>query len=217
MIIEIIDSIELKLHTEEEVFSPKGVDAGTKAMLSYVNLTKEDKVLDLGCGYGIVGIWSAKQICSERVTMCDINPLAIACSKRNAIENGVAEGLTILESDGLNQIQDNDFTVILSNPPYHVDFSVPKHFIEQGYKKLKLGGKMYMVVKRKDWYRNKLISVFGGVTVHEKDGYFIFIAEKRPRKEIRPQASPLSMNKKGAGNEQKLSKKLARKKKRIKS
>ncbi len=201
MIIERIDDIELKLHTEEEVFSPKGVDAGTKAMLTYVTLTKEDKVLDLGCGYGIVGIWAAKQIGSDHVTMCDINPIAVSCSKRNAFENQVEEGLTILESDGLSQVQDKDFTLILSNPPYHVDFSVPKQFIEQGFKKLKLGGKMYMVVKRKDWYKNKLTSVFGGVTIQEKDGYYIFIAEKRPKKE-----------KVSAPKEQKLSKKLARKK-----
>lgn len=201
MINELIGNIELKLHTKDEVFSPKGVDAGTKAMLTYVNLTKEDKVLDLGCGYGIVGIWTAKQIGSEHVTMCDINPIAISCSKYNAIENGVEKDLTIIESDGLSQVLDNDFTLILSNPPYHVDFSVPKQFIEQGFKKLKLGGKMYMVVKRKDWYKNKLTSVFGGVTVHEKDGYFIFIAEKRPK------------NKKASVvKEQKLSKKLARKK-----
>jgi 16S rRNA (guanine1207-N2)-methyltransferase len=201
MIKELIGTIELKLYTDEDVFSPKGVDAGTKAMLSYVTLTNEDKVLDLGCGYGIVGIWAAKQIGSKCVTMCDINPKAISCSKHNALENGVEEGLTILESNGLTQIEDHDFTLILSNPPYHVDFSVPKLFIEQGYKKLKFGGKMIMVVKRKDWYKNKLTSIFGGVTVHEKDGYFIFIAEKRAK-----------TKKTSAPKEQKLSKKLARKK-----
>lgn len=203
MIKETLDSIELNLYTQEEVFSPKGIDTGTKAMLSYVTLAKEDKVLDLGCGYGIVGIWSAKQIGAGNVTMCDISPNAIACSKQNAILNGVAEGLSILESDGLSGIEERDFSLILSNPPYHVDFSVPKKFIEQGYKKLKPGGKMYMVVKRKDWYKNKLTSVFGGVTMHEKDGYFVFIAEKRPHTKKAP-----------AQNEQNLSKKLARKKKK---
>lgn len=201
MIKELLKNIELSLYTEEEVFSPKSIDTGTKAMLSFVKLTKEDKVLDLGCGYGIVGIWAAKQIGAKQVTMCDINPIAVACSKRNAILNEVEEGLTILESDGLSNISDQDFSLILSNPPYHVDFSVPKQFIEQGYKKLKLGGKLYMVVKRKDWYKNKLISVFGGVMIQEKDGYYVLIAEKRPIKKQAP-----------VPKEQKLSKKLARKK-----
>lgn len=200
MIIEQINGIDLKLLTDEEVFSPKGIDTGTKAMLSYVELTKEDKVLDLGCGYGIVGIWVAKQIGSDRVTMCDINPKAIECSKLNAKNNGIEENLTILQSDGFENIKDHEYSIILSNPPYHVDFSVPKHFIEQGYRKLKLGGKLYMVVKRKDWYQNKLTSVFGGVTIHEKDGYYIFIAEKRKKEII---AKPQKENK--------LSKKLSRK------
>jgi 16S rRNA (guanine1207-N2)-methyltransferase len=201
MIHEIIENIELNLYTDDEVFSPKGVDTGTKAMLSYVSLTSEDKVLDLGCGYGVVGIWAAKQIGSNHITMCDIDPKAVACSIRNAIKNQVADGLTILESDGLQEIKEDNFTLILSNPPYHVDFSVPKQFIEQGYKKLKLGGKLFMVVKRKDWYKNKMTSVFGGVTICEKDGYIILIAQKRPVKK-----------KIFVPKEQKLSKKLARKK-----
>ena len=58
-----------------------------------------------------------------------------------------------------------------------------------------------MVTKRKDWYKNKIISVFGGVEIHEKDGYYIFIAQKRP-KERKP-----SNEKKENG----LSKKLTRK------
>lgn len=202
MIKETLESIELNLYTEEEVFSPKGIDTGTKAMLSYVTLAKEDKVLDLGCGYGIVGIWAAKQIGASNVTMCDISPTAIACSKQNAILNGVAEGLSILESDGLSNVGERDFSLILSNPPYHVDFSVPKKFIEQGYKKLKIGGKMYMVVKRKEWYKNKLTSIFGGVTIYEKDGYYVFVAEKRQHTKKAP-----------VHKEQKLSKKLARKNK----
>lgn len=44
-----------------------------------------------------------------------------------------------------------------------------------------LGGKLVMVTKRLDWYKNKLISVFGGVTIHEIDGYFVFVAEKREK------------------------------------
>ena len=58
-------------------------------------------------------------------------------------------------------------------------FTVAKRFIEKGFNRLKIGGKMYMVTKRKDWYKNKLISIFGGVRIHEIDGYYVFEAEKR--------------------------------------
>jgi 16S rRNA (guanine1207-N2)-methyltransferase len=59
---------------------------------------------------------------------------------------------------------------------------VPKHFIEKGFNRLKIGGKMFMVTKRKDWYFNKLRAVFGGVKVTEIDDYFVFCAEKRSMK-----------------------------------
>lgn len=117
--------------------------------------------------------------------MCDISEDAIQLSKINAFNNNVSN-LKIIKSNGLEDIIDNDFTLILSNPPYHVDFSVPKQFIEIGFKKLVIGGKMVMVTKRKDWYKNKLTSIFGGVKVIEINGYFVFIADKRlPHKPIK--------------------------------
>ncbi|HKL99509.1 MAG TPA: methyltransferase, partial [Mobilitalea sp.] len=70
----------------------------------------------------------------------------------------------------------------------------------KGYKKLIIGGKMLMVTKRKDWYKNKLTTVFGGVKVIETNGYYVFIAEKRIRKVVDE-----------AKNANQLSKKLKRK------
>lgn len=200
LIEEQVRGIDLVLNTNEEVFSPMAVDKGTRAMLSFVEFKQEDKVLDLGCGCGVVGILAAKQIGAENVVMCDVSENAVQLSKQNAVENGV-DGVTIRLSDGLRDISETGFTIILSNPPYHTDFAVAKEFIEDGFKKLALGGKMIMVTKRLEWYRNKLSSVFGGVTVKEKDGYYVFLAEKRgnykPKKEKK--------------NEQIMSKKLQRK------
>ncbi len=197
---EQIQGIALVLQTNEEVFSPGSVDRGTKAMLSFVKFTPEDKVLDLGCGCGIVGIYAAKQIGAEKVWMCDISENAVALSRENAGKNDV-EKVTVLQSDGLKEISETGFTLILSNPPYHTDFAVAKAFIEDGFKKLAIGGKMIMVTKRLDWYKNKLASVFGGVTVREKDGYYVFLAEKRGNRKP----------KKEKKNEQVMSKKLQRK------
>lgn len=193
-----IKGIKLEFETNENVFSPSGVDKGTLAMLSQVEFTSQDKVLDLGCGYGVVGILASKLIGSDHVVMCDISEVAVEASKKNGILNGI-EHLNIVASDGLDQISESMFTKILSNPPYHVDFSVPKNFIEKGYQKLEVGGTMYMVTKRLDWYKNKLTSVFGGVKVLEIDGYYVFIAQKRLQTKRKPE------------KKQQLSKKLARK------
>ena len=197
---EQVQGIDLVLNTNEEVFSPTAVDKGTKAMLSFVEFKEGDKVLDLGCGCGVVGIWAAKQIGANNVVMCDVSENAVQLSKQNAAANGV-DGVTIRQSDGLKEISETGFTLILSNPPYHTDFAVAKGFIEDGFKKLAIGGKMVMVTKRLDWYRNKLSSVFGGVTVKEKDGYYVFLAEKRGNRKP----------KKEKKNEQIMSKKLQRK------
>jgi 16S rRNA (guanine1207-N2)-methyltransferase len=175
---ETIKGIELVFKTEDGVFSPKSIDRGTLAMLSIVDFNKEDKVLDLGCGYGVVGILAIKLIDSERVVMIDKDRVAVRLAKENVVLNDI-EGAKILESDGFEGLSEKNFTMILSNPPYHTDFSVAKNFIEKGFNRLIIGGKMYMVTKRNSWYRNKLKSIFGGVKSWEIDGYFVFMAEKR--------------------------------------
>ncbi len=184
MISATIKGIRLELQTDPDLFSPDAIDKGTLAMLSAVEFRTDDKLLDLGCGYGAVGITAAKLIGGKNVIMCDVSKTAVECAKINACRNGIYN-ILIKESDGYENIEENDFTMILSNPPYHTDFSVAKRFIEGGYERLISGGRMLMVTKRLDWYKNKLISVFGGVKVREIDGYYVFEAErreKRPRK-----------------------------------
>jgi 16S rRNA (guanine1207-N2)-methyltransferase len=110
--------------------------------------------------------------------MSDVDMTYIELSRRNSELNEV-ENVKIIHSDGFKNIDEKDFTLILSNPPYHTDFSVPKHFIEKGFNRLEIGGKMFMVTKRKDWYFNKFRAVFGGAEVTEIDDYFVFRAEKR--------------------------------------
>jgi len=178
MIRETIDGIELAFETASGVFSPQSIDKGTLAMLSVMELSQADKVLDLGCGYGVVGIYIAKIIGEQNVVMSDVDTECVNLSKKNAELNGVGGIQTVL-SDGFRDITESDFSLILSNPPYHTDFSVPKHFIEKGFNRLRVGGKMLMVTKRKDWYKNKFISIFGGVMINEIDEYFVFCAEKR--------------------------------------
>ncbi len=199
LLTETIFGQEIILETGEYYFSPKGIDKGTLFMLSKVQVTAEDKVLDLGCGYGVVGIAVAKAIGGEWIVMSDISEEALVLTNANLERNGLT-GVKVIKSDGLKEISDLDFTLILSNPPYHADFSVAKAFIEDGYKRLVLGGKLIMVTKRLTWYRNKISSVFGGVKVFEQDGYYVFVAEKRR-----------SNRKNQPKEKQKLSKKLERK------
>ncbi|MDR1000923.1 MAG: methyltransferase [Clostridiales bacterium] len=178
MIFAELNGIHMNFKTLPTLFSPNALDAGTRAMLSCARFQQGDKILDLGCGYGFVGIYAAKLIGDGCVTMVDIDEAAVAIARENTLLNDVA-GIRVFQSNGFYSIDDTGYTVILSNPPYHTDFSIAKRFIEKGFNRLIIGGKMIMVTKRKDWYKNKFISIFGGVLVKQIDGYFVFTAEKR--------------------------------------
>ena len=80
-------------------------------MLSVITFEPQDKVLDLGCGYA-----------PARVVMVDNDPIAVAVARRNADANGVPS-VTVRLSDGLRDTPETGFTKVISNPPYHVDFS----------------------------------------------------------------------------------------------
>ncbi len=192
---EMIFGQEIILETGDYYFSPKGIDKGTLFLLSKVQITEEDKVLDLGCGYGVVGIFVGKVIGGKNVVMSDISEEALALTNANLVRNGLT-GVKVIKSNGLKEISDRDFTLLLSNPPYHADFSVAKAFIEDGYKRLAFGGRLMMVTKRLTWYRNKITSVFGGVKIFEQDGYYVFVAEKRRRTERRPEKKKQGLSKK---------------------
>lgn len=168
----------LELETAPTLFSPGHADRGTLAMLSRAHFEAGMKVLDLGCGCGLVGILAARICGEENVIMSDIDPLAVTVAARNAMRNGVP-GVRTAVSDGFEHIDGTGFDLILSNPPYQSDFSVARRFIEKGFNRLALGGRLLMVTKRRDWYRNKLTAIFGGVRIHEVDGYFVFEAERR--------------------------------------
>jgi 16S rRNA (guanine1207-N2)-methyltransferase len=195
LIKEEINGIEIICETGEYYFSPTRVDLGTRFMLETVPVREGDKVLDLGCGYGVVGIYAAKRLGGDHVVMCDILEDAVALATDNLARNGIT-GARVLQSDGLKAVEDRDFTLIYSNPPYHTDFSVAKAFIEDGFRKLAVGGRMVMVTKRLDWYRNKLKSVFGGVKVFEAEDYYIFLSEKRAARVEKPKKNTQTMSKK---------------------
>ncbi len=82
-----INGIYLKMDTESSLFSPKSIDKGSIAMVSNIAFQSGQKILDLGCGYGVVGIYAAHFSGAENVTMADVDPIAVEWAGKNAICN----------------------------------------------------------------------------------------------------------------------------------
>jgi 16S rRNA (guanine1207-N2)-methyltransferase len=127
--------------------------------------------------HGSAGSYAAHLTDPSRVWLVDVDPLAVEFAQRNLCLNRVG-GATVVRSDGFNALTETGFTKILCNPPYHVDFSVPKRLIEKGFNRLLIGGTMLLVTKRDRWYCNKLRAIFGGARVYREASYFVFEAKK---------------------------------------
>lgn len=169
---------EFTIETSPRIFSPGKPDEGTLAMLSQVSLEAGQTLLDLGCGSGLVAIWAAKQLGEDHVSMIDVDPEAVEIARQNAKNNGFGN-IKAYCSNGFEKYDISELDWILSNPPYHTDFSVAKHFIEKGFNRLKIGGRLVMVTKREAWYKNKITAIFGSVRMVKINDYFVFTARKK--------------------------------------
>jgi 16S rRNA (guanine1207-N2)-methyltransferase len=180
-----------RIQSAPGLFSPRGMDAGTQLMLGLVEAGEGARFLDLGCGAGVVS-----RIASEawgcQVTAVDVNARALRMTALNAPK---AE---VVASNGFAGLTGRQFDIIASNPPYHTDFGVAKAFIEGAYSHLPVGGTLYLVIKRADWYVQKVRALFGGCRVVEDNGYTVVITEKREPKPRKAEPTPPAMTKKHA-------------------
>ncbi|HET6781030.1 MAG TPA: methyltransferase, partial [bacterium] len=102
--------------TDRGVFGHKGVDAGTRLLIDTMVVRPSDDVLDLGCGYGPVGIVAATLAVQGRVVMIDVNERAVALAAENARRARLAN-VEVVAGDGLGQLAGQKFDVIATNPP----------------------------------------------------------------------------------------------------
>ena len=167
-------------YTSNSVFSKKGVDFGSMLLIETIIRENEGfsgSILDLGCGYGPLGIIAARVFHNSTVTMCDINERALELSMMNAKENKVEGRVRIISSSVFGNIKDN-YDIIMTNPPIRAGKDVVFSFYEGAYVHLNNGGKLYVVIQKKQGApstKEKLESLFGNCeTADKRSGYFIF-------------------------------------------
>jgi 16S rRNA (guanine1207-N2)-methyltransferase len=168
--------------TDRGVFSKNEVDFGTRQLVEAFALPNiEGPLLDVGCGYGPIGLSLAKAYGDRQVVMVDVNERALelvdANSKRNKIEN-----VTVLKTNLFDGLKGQLFAAILSNPPIRAGKKVVHQLLIDAYDHLKENGELWIVIQKKQGAPSaidKLESIFPSVeVVDRKKGYFIIRAKK---------------------------------------
>jgi len=138
----------LKFHVSQSLFSSHDIDLGTKRLLRTIEtegLNKYDKVLDLGCGYGPIGISLKSFYEPSIVHMVDRDALALEFSKQNVELNNLSD-IKIYGSLGYDDVTEKDFDFIVSNIPAKVGEPVLSHILEDARFYLRPRGKVAVVV-----------------------------------------------------------------------
>ena len=173
---------KFRFQTDSGVFSKSEVDFGSRLLIEAFQESEiAGPVLDVGCGYGPIGIAIAKTFAHTTVHMIDVNTRAIALAQENAQKNGV-QNVSIYESDGLGSVTEENFSAILTNPPIRAGKETVFRFYEEAYEKLADGGSLWVVIQKKQGApstQEKLEELFGDFRIADKKkGYFIFEARK---------------------------------------
>jgi 16S rRNA (guanine1207-N2)-methyltransferase len=172
---------EFTFVTDAGVFSKKEIDFGSRLLIETMAIGRTDSVLDVGCGYGPIGLSAAVLADRGQVTMIDINERAVLLSRDNAKRNGLTN-VTVLQSNILEQVKSQQFNQILTNPPIRAGKEVVHQFFSQAYEALAAEGHLWVVIQKKQGAPSaytKLEELFGSVQEVTKDkGYRIFKATK---------------------------------------
>lgn len=170
------------LKTDLGVFSKDRIDFGTNVLLN--SLLEKDlktkKILDIGCGYGVVGICIGKKYRDSQIHLTDVNSRAIELAKQNQELNNL-ENLLIYESYIYEKI-DAKFDCIITNPPIRAGKEVVHNIVLGGFDYLNNQGCIYVVIQKKQGAPSllkEMEKVYNLVEILEKkNGYFILKGHK---------------------------------------
>jgi 16S rRNA (guanine1207-N2)-methyltransferase len=177
-----VRGFEIELETQAGVFAHRGIDAGTRLLIEAMRVSPTARVLDLGCGYGVIGIVAARLATRGRAVLVDSDIRATRLAERNLLLNGVTNAEVVL-GDGVHDLpRGSRFDLVVSNPPTHSGREVLDDLVEGSYRVLRPHGQLYMVVNRLLSLRNQIGEVFGNVEIAARSkGYIVVRAVKQPR------------------------------------
>ena len=172
--------------TDNGVFSKRTVDFGSRTLLKA--LAQKDqltgikgKILDVGCGYGPIGLALAKKHSQLQVDMVDVNELALSLARQNAIANKV-QNVNIFTSNIYQNIKDDDYTMIMSNPPIRAGKKIVYEILTCAYAHLAINGFLTVVIQKKQGapsVKKKMTETFDNCKmIFRNKGYQVLQSQK---------------------------------------
>ncbi|MBF4661884.1 16S rRNA (guanine(1207)-N(2))-methyltransferase RsmC [Cronobacter malonaticus] len=164
---------DLTIKTLPGVFSRDGLDVGSDLLLSTLSPNTKGKVLDVGCGAGVLAAVLASHSPKVRLTLCDVSAPAVEASRATLAANGF-EG-EVVASNVFSEIKGR-FDMIISNPPFHdgmeTSFEAAQTLIRSAVRHLNIGGELRIVANAFLPYPNVLDETFGNHEVLAQTGRF---------------------------------------------
>lgn len=173
---------ELTLFSRPGVFSWDHVDEATEILADVMRVEPGQSVLDLGCGYGALGVVAGTLSHGGPVCMVDADAEAVRSAHRSAATAGL-DRYRALTSDVGAAVLDERFDVVVTNPPFHVgkatDLDLPLQFIEDARTVLAPGGRLFLVANRTLPYEHAIQRRFGNLgTLHDGRRFKVLTAER---------------------------------------
>ncbi len=173
--------------TDAGVFSRGELDDGTRLLLDALP-PLYGEVLDLGCGWGAVGIAVKKAYPDVHVTMADVNRRALDLCRFNAVRNGITA--ECVESDGLSALTGQQFDFIITNPPIRAGKAIVYRMLRESAVALADKGALYVVIRKQQGAEScmkYLRTLFRSVEKIAKSGGFWVLRAVQPESKITAQ------------------------------
>jgi 16S rRNA (guanine1207-N2)-methyltransferase len=180
---ERIRGFDFTVHSKWGIFSPRKIDEGTRLLINTMEIKPEDNCLDLGCGYGIIGMVMARCAPLGITYFVDKDFVAIDCVKKNTALNNISN-CRILLSNGFESVEKKDFSLIASNLPANTGRELLHILLSDAKLHLAAGGRLYLVTISglKHFIQRNLMAIFGNCEKAKQGrSYTVWLAKKKKK------------------------------------
>ena len=176
-----VRGVQLTLVSDRGIFSHGRLDLGSRYLAQKMDLPESGDILDLGCGYGVLGLIAAQLAPGARVTLVDINERATHLAGQNAAANAL-NNVEVLTGDAPEVLGDRQFDVVLCNPPIRAGKDEVFRLIADAASRLRPGGTLWLVIRTRQGAKSRIREIAllfaKAETVSRKRGYRIFRCQK---------------------------------------